>query len=149
MDAIPRVNKITTPLINQTISTRFGLPLVSSSHAFKSEYVKKREELRRVNGKDLNFQNKREEIRSSTFIYSTDNGKHFLLLLTFTDHTISHLGLADISHVQESAGRTQASYEDQIAELQKRLHNVTAQIELSNGEHVKKDQKLENQACYE
>jgi hypothetical protein len=77
-EAIPRVNKITTPVINQKIGERFGLPLVSSSYAFKAEYVKKREELRRVNGKDPNFQVKLQEIKSSAFTYSTEGEQNTL-----------------------------------------------------------------------
>jgi hypothetical protein len=41
--------------------------------------------------------------------------------------------------------RTRSSYEEQVAELQRKLHEATVQIELSNKEHVEKDQKLENQ----
>ena len=40
--------------INEKISKRFGLPSVENSSAFKAEYCKKREELRKVNGRDLN-----------------------------------------------------------------------------------------------
>jgi hypothetical protein len=77
-EAIPRVNKISTPVINQKIGKRFGLPLVSSSYAFKTEYVRKREELCRVNGKDPNFQVKLQEIKSSAFTYSTEGEQNTL-----------------------------------------------------------------------
>lgn len=78
---IPRVNKINTPLINDRISKRFGLPEVSSSAGFKTEYCKKRDELRRVNGKDPNFQDLLQQIKSSPFCIPSEgkyrNGEHY------------------------------------------------------------------------
>ena len=66
---IPRVTKINTPDINVKISKRFGLPSVANSSAFKAEYCKKREELRKVNGRD---QNSKLVLQSSSFSFPCD-----------------------------------------------------------------------------
>ena len=143
-DIIPCVNKISTPVINDSISKRFGLPQVSSSSAFKIEYCKKRDELRRVNGKDPNFQSLLQQIKSSPFCFPSE-GK--VRNRKYNENELTHVFKDEPENLAHMEGRPDSSYKAQIAELQMRLHEATLQIEITNKENVEKDNKLENQVC--